>query len=94
MACVEVTPGRMGGAPCLGGTRIPTDQIAGLVWDCGMEQVRRGWTYLTDEQILVACWYEVTHGNRRYWRRHFADWPAEYREAEWRARPDVTWMTA
>lgn len=92
-AAVWVSPRRRSGEPCIFGHRLPTAQVASLVWDGGMGAIRQGWPYLRDDQILVACWYEVTHGDRSRWRRRFSDWPTEYREAEWLARPAVTWKT-
>jgi uncharacterized protein (DUF433 family) len=85
-AAVWVDPGRRSGEPCIGGTRIPTHMIASLVWDGGFELVRQGWPYLGVEQILGACWFEVTHGNRRKWRKVFPDWPKRYDVDEWAAR--------
>lgn len=83
-AAVWVSPRRRSGDPCIYGHRLPTRQVASLVWgQGGMETMRRGWPYLTDEQILVACWYEVTHGDRRYWRKRYPDWPKEWRESDW-----------
>lgn len=85
-AYVCVDPGRRAGEPCINGTRIPTHMIASLVWDAGMKTVRHCWPSLTEAQILVACWFEVAHGNRRKWRRRYPDWPRSYSRDEWLAR--------
>lgn len=85
-AAVWVDPGRRSGEPCIYGHRIPTEMVARLVWAHGMDTVRQGWPYLTDDQILGACWYEVAHGNRRRWRKAFTDWPKAYDRADWEAR--------
>lgn len=85
-AAVWVDPGRQGGSPCIFGSRMPTEQVAHLVWDGGIETVHRGWPYFTDQQILGACWYEVIYGNRRRWRKRFPDWPTQWDEQQWRDR--------
>lgn len=61
-AVVWADPGRMSGQPCIYGTRLTTRQVARMVADYGIEYVRAGWPYLTDEQIEGACWFERTHG--------------------------------
>jgi uncharacterized protein (DUF433 family) len=85
-AAVWISPKRRGGEPCIYGHRLPTAQVAQLVWSSGIDTVRGGWSELTDEQILVACWYEVTHGNRRKWRKRFSDWPLTFDRDQWLSR--------
>lgn len=79
--------GRQGGDPCIYGHRLPTHIVAGIAWEAGIEHVRKFYSYLTDAQIIGACWYEVAHGRRRKWRKTFPDWPKEWDEDEWWARP-------
>lgn len=83
---VWVDPGRCGGSPCIYGTRITTEAAAGLAWRDGIDTALTCWPHLTESDILVACWYEVTHGNRRTWRKRFGDWPKDYAERMWRGR--------
>lgn len=56
---VCVSPHRLGGKPCLTGTRLSTEQVASMMRDYGREFIRQGWPYLTDEQIQTACDYEA-----------------------------------
>jgi uncharacterized protein (DUF433 family) len=64
-AVVWVDPRRMGGQPCVYGTRLTTSQVAHMVAEYGIECVHEGWPYLTDEQIEGACWFERTYGSKR-----------------------------
>lgn len=57
---VWVSPNRLGGKPCLTGTRMSTEQIDRMMRDYGREFIRRGWPELTDEQISTACNFEVS----------------------------------
>lgn len=63
-AYVWVDPGRQGGRPCVGGTRIPTDQMADEVAAFGVGDVA-GWYDLTRADLLVACWFEWRHADGR-----------------------------
>lgn len=62
-AVVWVDPGRKSGQPCIYGSRLTTRQVAHMVAEYGIEYVREGWPYLTDEQIEGACWFEREHGH-------------------------------
>lgn len=56
---VEVNPRKLGGKPCLAGTRMTTAQIDRMMRDYGREFIRGGWPYLTDAQISTACNFEA-----------------------------------
>lgn len=60
-AYVWVDPGRQGGAPCIGGTRIPTDMVPGYVKHSGVDGMAHDYD-LTPRQIVTALWYEAMHG--------------------------------
>lgn len=83
---VWVDPGRCGGSPCIMGTRITTEAAAGLAWSSGIAAALECWPHVTREQILGACWYEVTHGNRRRWRKRYGDWATEWSQQIWEGR--------
>lgn len=61
---VWVDPGRMGGQPCILGTRLTTRSVARLYRDGGHEWVRSLYPELTDAQIDVAVWFEDAHEPR------------------------------
>ena len=79
-AAVWINPARMGGQPCIYGTRLSVEQVAGIVWEHGVDEVTNGWD-VTRHQVLVACWYAVAfaemypHQARRGpWRRRWGAW--------------------
>ncbi len=82
-AVVSVQPGMMSGSPCIAGHRLTTEQIAGLVWTHGIEEVQHGWDYLSRPQILVACWFESRYGTRSKLRRAWKEWLAENSGLMW-----------
>lgn len=53
-SCIWVTPQRMSGSPCVGGTRIPTSLIAGIEND---EDVLDWYEGLTEDQVKLARWF-------------------------------------
>jgi uncharacterized protein (DUF433 family) len=71
-AYVWVSPGRQAGQPCVGGTRIPTEMVAGYVWEGLWGELGPGYE-LTDRQVLVCCWYEAEFGDKK-WRDRWGPW--------------------
>lgn len=70
---VWISPCRKGGQPCVGGTRLPVDIVAGYVWaGYPVEHVAGQYT-ITPAQTLVACWYMATYGPRS-WRKRWGAW--------------------
>jgi uncharacterized protein (DUF433 family) len=54
-SCIWVDPGRMSGAPCLGGTRIRVDTIAGLLADgLSGDQIRDLYPDVTDRHLVAV----------------------------------------
>lgn len=52
---VSATPGICGGAPVIGGTRIPAEMVAGYFFaGKGVADVQRDFPYLRDEEVLDA----------------------------------------
>lgn len=87
-AHIWVDPGRMGGKPCIAGTRLPADHPAKFLWDLGTEKALaelREWDYVTDRQWLVACWYVATYGTGEWakWRRRWGSWAEEAGRVLW-----------
>lgn len=77
--CVWVDPARMGGKPCVGGTRIPVDMITAYVADGMYDELRAGWEEITERQILVACWHAGIYGDRPEW----WDWAMDAERLLW-----------
>lgn len=52
-------PGRMGGTPTLGHSRMPAEQVAFAVWDGDVAEYEGlDWDY-SRRQVLIACWWFV-----------------------------------
>ena len=85
---VWVSPARRSGRPCVAGTRLATDTVAGDWW-------ARCWTLdgfrrdfgLSRGQVAVACWYEATYGTRT-WRTRWGKWARDVFARLWSGRWD------
>lgn len=81
---VRVEPGIRFGYPHIRG--VPTDAIAGMVW-AGEDLAAVADEFnLTRGEVLVACWFEGTHGRpnsgfRKAWR----DWAFAAGKSMWRS---------
>lgn len=86
---VRVQPGVRFGYPHIRG--IPTDAIAGMVW-AGEDLAVVGDEYgLTRGEVLVACWFEGTHGRPRSgFRRAWRGWAFDVGKQMWRPIVDYT----
>ena len=73
-------PGRYSGEPCIGGHRLPTEVIAELVSAGDDGQTIIDGYDITRTQVILACWYEARHGQRRNW----GDWLNDWEPAMWR----------
>ncbi|PRX91931.1 DUF433 domain-containing protein [Allonocardiopsis opalescens] len=57
---VWVSPDRLAGQPCVGGTRVPTGTVSGLVPDVGEEGVAEFYPSVTPAGARAAVWFEET----------------------------------
>lgn len=95
---IVIHPGRVGGTPTIGESRIPAAMVAGTYWCHGADETKMMWPGLTDAEILVCCWFVAHHGTRtekkrwREWRDH-ADimlWSREtIRDCDWPSREEA-----
>lgn len=70
---IWIDPGRYSGQPCIGGHRLPAEQMAGYVWEGEtVEAVARQWD-ITVPQVLVACWFMGIYGSRT-WKKRWGAW--------------------
>lgn len=79
---VSVDPQMRSGRPCVNGTRIPAEALAGYVAagdDVGFVAEQYN---LTREAVLVACWYQATYGKGR-WRKRWGEWAEDSHSAMW-----------
>lgn len=44
-------PHRMGGIPCVYGTRVPVDDVVGLLYDCTDEEIHWHYPSVSVEQV-------------------------------------------
>jgi len=87
--CVWVSPQRLGGKPCIGGTRISADTVARYVWCDGVDPVRVAFPGLIRAQTLIACWYVVRYGLAVWgWADRWGTWADEHEQALWSGRWD------
>lgn len=54
MSSVESIPDKLGGLPCIAGTRIPVATILATLADGGIETVLKEWPSLTAEDVKAA----------------------------------------
>ncbi|WP_166379905.1 DUF433 domain-containing protein [Catellatospora methionotrophica] len=76
------------GTPCVGGTRIPVETIARLVYGPGgsVQLATGSYPHLTRQQVLVACWYVGMYGTAVWSRRRWRAWAAGHADAMWAGR--------
>lgn len=81
---VWISPGRKGGQPCIGGTRLPAEQFAQIWWSSGytLEEMLAAWPTLTREGLIVACWFCVDRWPRT-WRKRWGEWARSVEAALW-----------
>lgn len=72
-AALWIDPARLGGTVAMTGTRLGAEWAADYVWAGMLDELRQGWDYVSDRQILVACWWVATHGTRK-WRKRWGSW--------------------
>lgn len=83
---VTVDPAVRFGFPAIRG--ISTDAIAGVVW-AGESLATVADEYdVTREEVLVACWFEGTHGERK-WRKRWGAWAEQVHGEFSNSRYDV-----
>lgn len=90
-ACVWVDPARVGGNPCIYGTRINTRMAAMAVWDSGIDHALESWPHLTPGLLRGACWYEARYGApklRKAWAGWLDDWSDAMWHSDWENVPD------
>lgn len=86
-AYIWTHPGRQGGQPCIGGTRLPVATIARYVWRGSVDLAITAHPDLTRTQVLVACWHQARYGPPS-WRERWADWLGQHESAMWSDRFD------
>lgn len=83
---VTVDPRVYSGQPTIRGLRIPTRMIAEIVYE---RDERPEWILenydITRDDVLVACWFEATHGRSRKLRKVWRDWATENFPILWRS---------
>jgi uncharacterized protein (DUF433 family) len=93
---VWIDPGRHGGDPCCGGTRVPVNLVVATVWRDGVDTAIDCWD-LTRGQVLNACWYAAVinmvdiykHRGTGYrsrggpWRGRWGDWAEQVHGRLW-----------
>ena len=70
---IVVHPGRMGGQPTVGHSRLTADLIASSYWQVGYDETIKCWPHLDRDDVLVACWFQARYGTRT-WRRRWKKW--------------------
>lgn len=84
-AFVSIDPQMRSGRPCVNGTRIQAEVIAGYV-AAGDDVTWIAEAYnLTREAVLVACWYQAMY-ERGKWRKHWQQWARDQHDAMWEGR--------
>jgi uncharacterized protein (DUF433 family) len=79
-AYIWVHPGRLGGKPCIGGTRIPVATVTRYVrGGGGIQAAQTAHPELTRTQVLLACWHAAVCGDAPEW----AAWAEEQGGALW-----------
>lgn len=61
---IVLHPGRLGGTPTIGHSRLAAELIANTYWYHGADEVKAMWDYVTDKDILVCCWFIAHYGTR------------------------------
>jgi uncharacterized protein (DUF433 family) len=83
---VRIEPAMRFGQPAFHGVSV--DAIAGMVYaERGLDVVA-GEYGLTRAQVIVACWYVGTYGDRR-WRRRWGAWSKSVHGELWHCHYDV-----
>lgn len=79
---VWVSPGRKGGEPCVGGSRIPVETIAKYMHSLGLGETLTAYPHITRHAALTACWFAAVHGPKR-WRKRWGEWVGEHADEMW-----------
>ncbi len=88
---ITIDPGMRSGQPCLNGSRLTVEAVAGMVWaenvDTAMDEYD-----LDRRAVLVCCWFAGSYGlpGRRaglapgpLWRRRWGAWAQQAHHALW-----------
>jgi uncharacterized protein (DUF433 family) len=70
---IEMDPCMRFGAPCVPGTRLDAELVANWIWNEGWEATQDAYDHLTRDGALVACWWVVRYGKKR-WRKRWGAW--------------------
>lgn len=92
-AYISIEPGIKSGEPCIGGTRLTAEWVAGHIWDgWTQDDILTDWDYLTRADLMVACWYVSQYGPR-VWRRRWSTWAVEAFHCLWESakQADCPW---
>lgn len=74
---LTITPGILGGQPCIPGHRLPADMIAGMVYAEGAVDTIAVEYEIPRGSVLVCCWYEISLREldlRKPYHRELRDW--------------------
>ena len=74
---IVVMPGRVGGTPTLGDSRLPAELVAETYVDLGFEQTLLWWDYLTDVDVKLACWWLATKHPRSKDGKFLKEWASD-----------------
>lgn len=72
-SAIVIHPGRVSGEPTIGQSRLPAETVAGTYWLYGLEKTLSNWDHLSEEDVMVCCWFMARHGTSP-WRRRWKDW--------------------
>jgi uncharacterized protein (DUF433 family) len=89
-------PGRMGGEPTLGDTRVTVENLAGRVWAGDIPFDVATDFDLNVYDVQLACWWMVEHAPRHKFRlawhkqcrKMWADWSVEWHNLAWSSTTD------
>ena len=71
---IVIMPGRVGGEPTLGDSRLPAETVARTYILYGLDGVLECWDYLTEIDVKLACWWVATESPRTKTGRFLKAW--------------------
>lgn len=64
-----IDPAVMGGAPCVAGTRVDLETLAGRVWAGERVDATAADLDVTRGDVLLACWWSTSSTTGAWWAR-------------------------
>ena len=74
---IVVMPGRVGGLPTLGDSRLPAETVARIHVAYGFDRVVQCWDYLTETDVKLACWWIATKHPRTKDGQFLKEWVSD-----------------